>query len=189
MGDVIALDPGLLHPAAALARDGVILRAGRVLVPGKLTKAKLPIGQRCLEVARLCYAQLARWAEEAGAGPTSSRPFRPSAFITEWPQIYRREKSKGDPNDLIPLAGIGMALAAMLGVEVASPVPADWTGRIPKAETGDPWASPRGAKVARRLSAAERAVVQNTHDAIDVTGILLYKLGRYSVERVFPGAT
>lgn len=134
------------------------------------------IGARCLAMAR-------RVLTCCNAGVTE--------LAFEWPQVYRGAKSKGDPNDLPGLAGVGMAVAGMLpGLElVRSPTPAQWSGQLPKSTTGDPWASPRGQRVRSRLSPAELGLVQAQHDAIDAVAIGLWALGRLAPRRVFPGAT
>jgi hypothetical protein len=108
--------------------------------------------------------------------------------VIEWPQIYRASKSKGDPNDLPGLAGVGMAIAARLDVEVVSYLPRQWAGGTRKAETGDPLDSPRGRLVWRCLSPDERGRVVPSHDAIDAVGLGLHHLGRLQ-RRVYPGAT
>lgn len=107
------------------------------------------------------------------------------ALVVEWPQIYVRGRSKGDPNDLLPLAGVAMALAGRLDVEVRSYRPAQWIGQCAKAEHGDPLASPRGQLIWRELDAAERAAVRLSHDALDATGLGLASLGRLHM-RVYP---
>jgi hypothetical protein len=111
-------------------------------------------------------------------------------LVVEWPQWYATGKTKGDPNDLAYLAGIATGLAvAFPGAAVRSPVPRTWIGGLPKATSGDPWASPRGARVASRLSDAERALVPDSHDAIDAVGLGLWACGRFDRRRVYSGAT
>ena len=48
---LLAVDPGLIHPAAALFRDGVLLGASRVRVPRDL--AKLEVADRCATIGDL----------------------------------------------------------------------------------------------------------------------------------------
>lgn len=112
-----------------------------------------------------------------------------NTYVYEWPQVYRASKSKGDPNQLIALAAVGAAIGAgLVGARVVSVLPDEWSGQVPKKTTGDPWATPRGIRVASRLSDYERACVPKVHDAIDAVGIGLHALGRYAPRRVFPGA-
>ncbi len=181
--DLLAVDPGLRNPAAAFFRAGRLVAASRVQVPAAL--AKLEIGERSLAVARL----IATWFAEQL--PLNSWPVD-LRIAYEHPQVYQRPKSKGDPNDLLPLAGVGMCVVGLLGavvVEVHSPTPAEWIGQIPKSTTGDPWESARGKKIGRRLDDVERAAVVTSHDAIDAAGIGLHVLGRLDRIRNFLGAT
>ncbi len=173
-GTVLAIDPGLRYPAAAIFENGRLFRASRVKVPGSL--AKEPIGERMRHVSALIYA----WYHQSP----------PKLLVTEFPKVLTISKSKGDPNDLLPLVGIGMHLAGFLGCAVLCPTPAEWLGgNSPKSTTGDPWTSVRGQRVARRLDAEERSRVVPSHDAIDAVGIGLWACGRFSRIQVFAGST
>jgi hypothetical protein len=167
---LLAVDPGLLHPAAALFVGGNLVKASRVKIPKGVT-TKDPILERCRAIAIAI-------ADYAGCIPQK--------ICVEYPQIYTADKSKGDPNKLVPLAAIGASLAGLYPhVPVLSPLPREWTGNVPKAEDGDPWQSPRGIRVWDRLSSAERLNVVPSHDAIDSVGLGLYALGRFSRRRVY----
>lgn len=164
-----AIDPGLRYPAAARFENGKLVRASRVKIPTKL--ATLERGQRCLEVAKLIRDYLGSCDE----------------LVTEWPRTYRR--MKGDPADLFPLAGVGMAVAGMMLVPVTAPTAPEWIGSIPKNEKGDPLESPRGHRVWSILDDAEKAVVVLSHDAIDAVGLGLFRLGRLELPRHFIGSS
>lgn len=183
VGDLLAFDPAANNPAGALFRGGILHCAERL----SLDKSwkELPPLDRCVRIA----AHAVRWAMAMDAVPR--------VLICEHPQIYRAAKSKGDPNDLILLATINGALGGILsyaaagrdqGVVMLSPTPAEWIGQLPKVTTGDGWKSPRGERIRGKLSVAERAVCDGTHDAIDATGLGLFALGRLDRVRVFPGA-
>lgn len=183
VGDLLAFDPGALHPAAALFRAGVLRCAERVKIDSAW--ADLPVVDRCVRIA----GNAVRWAIALDASPR--------VLVCEHPQVYRQSKSKGDPNDLLLLATINGALAGVLsyaaagrdlGVTILSPTPREWVGQLPKSTTGDPWQSQRGVRIASRLSAAEREVCESSHDAIDACGLGLWALGRLDRVRVFPGA-
>lgn len=129
----------------------------------------------------------------------------PNALIFEWPQIYTVGKQVGDPNDLIAMAGVGSALAALLVSRleaIYSPKPGDWT-HIPKkcpmckstpgkktCKTckGSAWNTPRGTLIAESLSPHEKRIVHDQHDEIDAVGLGLWRHGRLITRRVFPGA-
>lgn len=168
MTTLLAVDPGLRYPAAAWFVNGVLHKASRVKVK---YDPKQPILERCRDIS----LAITDWC-----------PDTPDKIIAEYPQVYTREKSKGDPNNLIPLACIGACLSGLyVGVPIMSPKPREWTGNVPKDEDGDPWKSPRGQRVWDRLSPAERACVIPSHDAVDAVGLGLFCLGRFERRRVF----
>ncbi len=109
--------------------------------------------------------------------------------VCEWPQVYRQGRSRGDPADLLPMAGIALGVSVGLATGPTAPTPAEWTGQLKKSTTGDPLASPRRAHPWSRLSEDERACVVLSHDALDAVGIGLWALGRLDPIRVYPGAT
>lgn len=119
--------------------------------------------------------------------------FTPDTVAFEWPQIYQRHgsKSKGDPNDLPGLAGVGMAVAGLLGVEpypvdVRTFVASEWKGQLPKHVCEH--------HIKRTLTASESKILPlfSQHDTIDAIGIGLHALGRMALStsrhRVLPGA-
>lgn len=179
-GWLVSFDPGLTYPAAAIWNRGVLVGASRVPVPGVL--ASLDSGERYRRIARL----VAEWC-------LGRLPELPVAVATELPEIYSREREK-NPNDLFPLAFLDGAVAAYLdsaylgsdrSVESIALLPREWTGGIPKSKTGDPWLSPRGRILERRLSVDERTTIVSSHDSLDAVGIGLKVLGR--LERTLPG--
>ena len=172
---ILSVDPGMNNPAAALWQDGTLKIAERVSVAGKLTK--LDVAERCRQVSKL----ISLWylSEKLNVLRIASL----NLLVVEWPVVYKAAHSKGDPNDLPPMAGINVGLAAYLNCEVKSYKPREWTGGCPKAEHGDAWASPRGIRVWERLSAAERDAVVPSHDAIDAVGLGLHHLGRFAPRR------
>lgn len=182
-------------PGVSLFRHGVLVACDRVKVPEELHE--LPAGERWLRVAN----EITIWWQEQHVGGNVVR-----TVIYELPQVYTREKSKGDPNKLIGLAGVGQSLATMLTMwntqnghrppELLTPKPDEWTGQLPKTVKvngvakipKNPWESPRGQRIESRLEAGERKITPAQHDAIDSLGLGLWALGRYERVRVFPGA-
>jgi hypothetical protein len=170
MTTLLGFDPGLSHPAGALFVSGVLQKASRVKIPKGIT-TKTPIAERCRAIA----LAVTDWAGVI-----------PDVLVIEWPQIYTADKSKGNPNQLVPLAAMGACLSGLyLRSKVISPTPREWTGNVKKDEEGDPWASPRGLRVKSRLSDIEFKRVIPSHDAVDAVGLGLYGLGRFNRRRVY----
>jgi hypothetical protein len=168
MTTLLAIDPGLRYPARAFFVDGELVAASRVPIPRGVT-TRTPVLERCRAIAIALIGD-----------------YRPEIVVTEYPQIYTREKSKGDPNKLIPLAAIGACIAGLLpDTKVISPRPNECWGNVKKNEDGDPWESPRGRKIWKRLSVAERGRVIPSHDSIDAVGLGLFGLGRFERRRVY----
>lgn len=174
---LLALDPSVRSPGAALFRGGLLIAADRVKVP-KQDDQKFADGARWDLVARLV---------EAWAGRAQQQIVE---LVFERPQIYTWGKSKGDPNDLVGLAGVAGALVGRLSIaspslHVSSPTPAEWIGQLPKATKGSALVSPRAQRILSRLSPDELALVPDQHDALDAVGLGLWRLGRLEPRRVF----
>jgi hypothetical protein len=182
---VLSLDPSVVSPGAALwvVREGQSKLLGAARVP-ILEQTTISEAERWLHVADSVLA----WVSGLAQILMIERQLRIATFVFERPQIYREAKSKGDHNQLIGLAAVGVALAARLQVTspalvVLSPTPAEWSGQLPKTTRGDPWKSPRGQRVAGRLSPDELRLVPAQHDAIDAVGLGLWALGRFDRQR------
>lgn len=191
---LLALDPGVIHPAAARFSGGRLMRAART--PVAAGWARLGTGQRALEIARATV----QWNFEVEHAHTLVSAYSRKLpdvthVIYEFPQIYRETKAAGvRPNDLTKILAaaattVGMVAARCDTLAVFSPFPADVWDRMPKATEGDPRDSVRGGRVWDRLDEAERAVLELTHDAFDACGLGLFLLGRFERVRVFAGAT
>jgi hypothetical protein len=181
-GDLLSLDPSIRSCGVALFRRGILVAAKRLT---RATSAACT-GERAAAMALDVLA----WLVDVRADP--------SCIAHEWPQIYRATKSKGDPNDLIAMAGVATGVATGLRVaaaarnrcvEIVSYEPDEWCGQLPKVTKGDPWASPRGQRIASRLQPEERLHVPAQHDVLDGVGIGLKALERFERVRCFPGAT
>ena len=132
-----------------------------------------------------------------------------TALVFERPQFYSAVKSKGDPNKLVGVLGVAAMLAGRLSMQnlrampsrgmIASYLPAEWIGQLSKVCPtckgkakkkckdchGSAWETPRGRRIASRLSIAERAKCPDQNDAIDAVGIGLKHLGRLEPVRVY----
>ncbi len=173
MVEVLALDPSISSAGVALSRDGVLVAAGRITgVEGHHLPA-LRAYVMALGIEEWC----AKHGVRAGI----------STLVSEWPQVYRAGKSKGDPNDLLGMGAVVGAVAALLRPEkIVTYTPAEWIGNLPKSTRhSEAFTSARGRRIMGRLSEAERAVVPRYHDAVDAVGLGLFYLGRLSRTRVF----
>lgn len=187
MSEILALDPGLTKPGVALARDGVIIRADRLKIPGAWKT--LEILERCDRVAEAA----ATWATQVGAVP--------DLLAVEWPQWYGDKRPRDakddrhiDPNDLAGLCGICGSLLGRLRARglalgsARSPRPKEIWGSVPKTTTGSPWVSPRGYRLTSRLTPAERAAVADYHDAVDAAALAKWAAGLWKPRLNSPGA-
>jgi Holliday junction resolvasome RuvABC endonuclease subunit len=183
---LLAIDPGMNSPGAAIFGASGLVDAGRVSIPS--TFATMPDGARWMHVAACIVA----W--------TST--YQIDAVVYERPQWYQRAKSKGDPNQLVGVAGVAANVTGMLWrnrLEVRSPTPAEWVGQLSKVCPvckgkakrkclechGSAWETPRGRRIHSRLTPAEIALVPDQNDAIDAVGIGLWALGRLEKISVF----
>lgn len=86
-------------------------------------------------------------------------------------QIYTTDKSKGDPNDLIPLAMLGGAvLARLYAREILLPTPASWKGQVPKTIHH------------QRIRAKVPTLGRCSKDALDAVGLVLWGLERHGLK-------
>jgi hypothetical protein len=132
---LLAVDPGIRGCGAAL-----FTVASKRLVACAYVKNPIRKGndvQAALEMARAVL----EW----------EKPIRPldgpTHLVVEIPQMYTLKHQKGDQNDLLPLAAVDGALAALYQVPVTTYLPREWKGQIDKDATA--------ARVTTRLDAAE----------------------------------
>ncbi len=175
---LLAVDPSVSSPGVALFNaDNVLVSCARLTV-----KTEAVYGGRWLFAARTIRGWVMDQMPRHLACIT--------CLVYEKPQIYTWSKSKGDPNDLIGLAGVGSAIAGLLearwpGLIVDTPTPAEWIGQIPKKTSGSAKESPRAQRILSRLTPSELVLVPDQHDAIDACGLGLWKLGRLQPRLAF----
>lgn len=163
--NVVTVDPGIAGCGVAYASRGVLLKAMYVRnVPGTL-----PPAERCERMGR----EVRDAVQALGV--------RQHRLVLEWPQVRTAGKGRGDPNDLLLLAGVDAAIVTYLSGEVQCVVPREWKGTIPP----DVLIS----RVQDRLSEEERARValpaeSLVHNVWDAVGIALWAVGRLSPHRV-----
>lgn len=156
---IFAIDPGIVRSGIAVFEDGRLARAAS-------PKNSLGPREPVLERARCMAAQLILAAQVDVT--------RDDVVLVEWPQVYQRgaSRTKGDPNDLLPLAAVAGAVAALVPVATIEVVsPARWKGQVPKSVMVE--------RVKTRLSRAEIAFAADiSADGWDAVGIGLWKVGR-----------
>ena len=150
---MISIDPGLRSCGVALWNDSTLTSA--FLLKGSPKN----IGPDA-------------WQEMRAALIPYSYQF-PHAVI-EFPQVYVRSRSKGDPNDLLQIAAIVGGLSALFtNVEVVRP--AEWKGQVPKEVTRARAQARLSAGEISRVSLPTKSLEHNVWDAI---GIGLWKIKR-----------
>lgn len=175
---MLSIDPGTRVCGAAWWRDGML--EGATVVRNPIEEGSGP--RECASIANEISSW---WTQKISCSS-------PDVLALEVPQIYARAagKSKGDPNKIMPLFGIGVALAALLPrSEVRFGVPHDWKGGVKKPKSvKDTYAIE--VRVLERLSMAEQAVIswptngRQVWDVVDAIGIGLHHLGRFERHRV-----
>lgn len=165
---LLTIDPGINGCGiAAFSDDGRVARAYYVKNPCPKNN---PMPERVVRMVATITASV------NGVGLDT--------LLVEVPQIYTRGKSKGDPNDLIPLAGISYGIASaffeLYGVLAKQYLPREWKGNID--------ADLMIERIKARLSPAELAVCTGPtyllHNVYDAVGIGLKYLGRLEPKRV-----
>ena len=107
---------------------------------------------------------------------------RPDYFISEVPQVYRAGASKGDPDDLIQLAGVVGVFSNIFRATTHFGVkPREWKGQVPK--------DVHHARLVKTLTPEEMAMIDRAappslrHNVLDAVGI-----GRYFFQTHCRGA-
>jgi hypothetical protein len=191
---LLAIDPGMNSPGVALY--DIVRREVRAANALEIPSDWVTIeaGQRWRAVGD----EIVRWTQNAVGGFVAL-----TDIIFEKPHWYARHKSKGDPNQLVGIAGVAAnvtgAMRTVTGIR--SPEPSEWIGQLPKvcpvcegrktaprtdgkrgrgkpricsACNNSAWGTPRGRRIWSKLTDKERAVVPDQNDAIDAVGLALY---------------
>lgn len=166
MSVLLALDPSIVSPGLAIFRHKVLVANAVLRVPATDDNH----ATRCLRSANAIVDWLAH------------QDVSIDCVAFEWPQIYDTD-TPAKANAVVYMAGVDLALAALLRCPAESFLPAEVWGNLPKRKTGSAFASPRGTRIASRLTPAERAIAVDQHDAVDAIGIGLHVCGRLGVRR------
>lgn len=119
-------------------------------------------------------------------------------LIVEWPQVYRGPLLKGDPNDLLALAGVDGAIAALFPqADLRRFKPAEWKNQIPPnvcamriVNALKDHERPRFDRFDQFLAALLKARASDEeiggtdHNTADAIGIGLKFVGRFERQRV-----
>lgn len=176
---LLSLDPGIRVAGAALFRGSTLIAAELIRSPEKTGNGV----RACVVIAQEIMSWAAHTLHMRTVGPMAARTV--DELIAEWPKIYatrlRAGKTKEDPNDMPPLAGVGAALGALVyPATLNSVAPSDWKGQVPPDAFLD--------RIVGRLSSEERthlpAEGAKAHNVIDAIGIGLHHLGRLDRHRV-----
>lgn len=170
---LLAIDPGING-------CGVAVFDHAALVHAFYAKSIAPTDADMLTRIRACAR-----AVQGGLSLRGPHAHAVSRLVVEMPQIYTFGKGKGDPNDLLPLAGVLGALSATFwATETRAVTPREWKGGV----DGDVFIETR---IKPRLTADERSRVSFSsakglqHNVYDAVGIGLYAVGRLERKRVY----
>ena len=171
----LSIDPGIRGCGCALWDSGKLVAAAYV----KNSDEVCAVPRQCANMAD----KIAVW--------TLGIVHPAMQLVLEWPQTYGGRSSRGDANDLFPLAGIDGALAAIFpAANITHYVPHAWKGSLEKpSKTSEPYSVE--SRVRDRLSTEEAANVKwptnvkLSWDVTDAIGVGLKFHGRFERKRVF----
>lgn len=165
--NLLALDPGIRGCGVAFFQDGE-LQTG-MYVPNPAARGNGPEEVRQM-VAAVKYYLLPRCTLGL------------DELVIEWPQVYSTSRGK-DPNDLLPLVGIGCGLACVFPRAYAVRyLPREWKSTMAKGAAFEKRVLDRLGTDERQFISGPRSLLHNVYDAI---GLGLFHLGRFKPARVF----
>jgi hypothetical protein len=190
---LLAVDPSIVKPGIALFVRRELRAVAKVKIPA--------VHERAGRAAIASYALLDWYSARVAEGLLAGCDGSFIELAVEWPRVlpYGAAGATGQPNDLFGLAGVCAGFAVALRPHrVHSYLPDEWCklGKVSperkRAKLGpidsEAFTSPKGARIMSRLTPAERALVPQSHDAVDAVGIGLHALGRLAPVKVYPGA-
>lgn len=165
IGHVVAVDPGIRGSGVAIFRGNALHWAGYVSNPCA--------GNDAFAASRMAHAI---------TEDVLQRVVGVHVVCFEMPVVRDTRHSKGDPNDLLPLAAINGALCGCwCSVRLVQYKPEEWKGQAPK--------DTMNARTLSRLSADELARIQDagalSHNVYDGIGIGLHFLGRLKPTKTY----
>lgn len=171
----LAVDPGIRGCGVALFRFSQSANA-TLLERAAYVRNPLKEGNGPAESAAMAQA-VVDWFDTQ----PRERPF-PDVLALEYPRVYQGNKQKGDPNDLLPLAGVVCAVSGLLlRSEVRRYFPHEWKGTVD--------ADVMLARIVGRLRPDEVGKIEPCpaslrHNVVDAIGIGLKAVGRFEPHRV-----
>jgi hypothetical protein len=112
MSRLLAVDPGIRGCGVAFFENMTLRIAKYVKNPalhGDGLEAQLAMARAVFEVAYDVYL-----------------------LVVEWPQVYQGSKQKGDPRDLLTLAGVDASICTLVRAsQCVRYLPAEWKGQVP----------------------------------------------------------
>ena len=169
MTRLLAIDPGTRCTGWAMYTDTRLVRCGAL-------RAKSL--EEMIATLRATWTWGGVWLSEGGM-----------QIVIERPQVYRQAKQIGDPNDLIDVAFVAGAAAALFeGARLHFVLPSEWKAGVPKPpRVGEPYIIERRlrATLAKpELEALERGLAGlpagRRYDVIDAAGLGLVAVKRLS---------
>lgn len=178
-GRVLGIDPGVRGCGCAISDlDGVLAAATYVVNPVRHTSR--------LDSAVAMAKAVTQWAR----GCAATQDFECVAI--EVPRSYSAGQQKGPQNDLIDVAMVAAACAALMELPVFTYYPQEWKGTV------DP--ETMLERILKRLSKVEKDRIELVgrvpleqvpasdsldHNTIDACGIVLHALGRMTPVKVY----
>jgi len=126
----------------------------------------------------LRHVAYVRNPEKTGDGPRAWTGYervclwdkRTDYFISEVPQVYRAGASKGDPDDLLQLAGVVGVFSILVSADVRIGVkPREWKGQVPKDVHHARLVKTLSAEDLEKINAAAPPSLR--HNVLDAVGI------------------
>jgi hypothetical protein len=170
-------------PQITLAVDPGIRGCGCALFEGDQLRAAW---YETNPIARGCSARVAAaMARQIKIGVLRRAP-DVTHLALEMPVVRDARHSKGDPNDLIPLAAINGALCVVFSdaATIEQYAPEQWKGQLDK--------QAMNARALGRLSLCERERITDAgalaHNVYDAIGLGLHFVGRLKPAKIYPSA-
>jgi hypothetical protein len=170
---LVSIDPGLNHVAfACWTPEGKLIAAGLVKNPSARDKTLARP-----EIWMAAASALVR--KVMGYPMIGSDPMETIGVMVEIPEVHQRGSGKGDPNDLIDVAGVAACcVAALKAVGGAlckwAPKPKEWKGQLPKEISSARVLEKLTPDESSRIEPCNPGLLHNIHDAIHM-GLVFFK--------------